>query len=194
MNQDLPLAVILLAAGFSRRAGFQKLLREVDGRPLYAHILETLAALPWQAVVCVSNLFEIFRDARTAGFLTTASPQAEEGKSASILSGMRALDEAGIRPQGYVFCVADQPFIKGQTFLTLAADFLSDPSEIVYPLYDGERRGNPMFFPADCHDELCALTGEQGGSHLLRTRPCRGVFVRGLQQAKDFDRPEDFEG
>ena len=40
--------LILLAAGNSRRFGSNKLLYEVDGKPMYAHMLEKLLSIAEQ--------------------------------------------------------------------------------------------------------------------------------------------------
>ena len=63
--------LILLAAGSARRFGTNKLLRPVNGKPLYAHGLAALLAAakmrPAADVTVVSRTPEILAAARAAG-------------------------------------------------------------------------------------------------------------------------------
>lgn len=55
----MKIALILLAAGNSRRFGSNKLLHEIDGRPMYLHTLENLAKMAegWNAKENASQTF-----------------------------------------------------------------------------------------------------------------------------------------
>ena len=61
-------AAVVLAAGFSRRMGTDKLLLEVGGAPMYRHALRLAAALPVRTCIVVTNHPAIAREAEAMGF------------------------------------------------------------------------------------------------------------------------------
>ncbi len=164
------LAAIVMAAGLSRRAGFDKLIAPVGGRALYRHILETLSSLPWAHVLVVSENQAIKETAEALGFWVIPNPEAHSGKASTIRRGVQALlemtpkkpmellaDEARARetrararetgaPKGIAFFVCDQPHISRETILSLAERFLEKGDHIVYPLYPKEKGANGRTF------------------------------------------------
>ena len=65
------IALVLLAAGDSRRFGSNKLLADIEGKPMYRHILEEVERLPKDAFcrrILVSQYPEILTDGERSGF------------------------------------------------------------------------------------------------------------------------------
>lgn len=61
----MPVAMVLLAAGDSRRFGGNKLLAEVDGRLMYRHVADEVNAMPedfFAKKIVVSQYDEILED------------------------------------------------------------------------------------------------------------------------------------
>lgn len=77
----MKIAFIMLAAGNSRRFGSNKLLYEIDGKPMYQHILEklmTVANTP-ESITVVTQYEEIEQKARTLGTKVYINPHPDEG-------------------------------------------------------------------------------------------------------------------
>ncbi|MDO5732724.1 MAG: nucleotidyltransferase family protein [Eubacteriales bacterium] len=185
---------IVMAAGLSRRAGFQKLLAEVDGQAMYLYILDRLEALGFKSRVVVSNLVPLCEAARSRGFQVLANPDAERGKSTTIRRGLEAIAEHLDPGDGIAFFVCDQPYMSEETILRMAETFDLHPEAIVYPVYGVEaRRGNPMVFPARLFDELMALEGDEGGIVLIPKHSHLEFEVADLREARDFDLASDFD-
>lgn len=68
---------------------------------------------------------------------------------------------------GVLFSVADQPWLKRESAEALTALWAQKPSKIAAMAHSGVR-GNPCLFPARLYPELFALTGDTGGSAVIR--------------------------
>ena len=74
--------VIYMAAGNSRRFGSNKLFYPIDGKPMYRHVLERLAAIcerhsDWE-IVLVSQYEELLEQGRPFAHRTVFSPEIPE--------------------------------------------------------------------------------------------------------------------
>ena len=83
--------MIYMAAGNSRRFGSNKLFYPIDGKPMYRHVLERLAAIcerhsDWE-IVLVSQYEELLEQGRTFAHRTVFSPESRDGASWTIKNG-----------------------------------------------------------------------------------------------------------
>ena len=80
--------MIYMAAGNSRRFGSNKLFYPIDGKPMYRHALERLAAIcerhsDWE-IVLVSQYEELLEQGRPFAHRTVFSPESRDGASWTI--------------------------------------------------------------------------------------------------------------
>ena len=168
-------------------------------------------------LIVVSQYGEILERAKQLGAVPVYNPNSEEGITASIHLGIEASDYAGqdvraeasdyakqdvrpeasgyakqdVRPEAYLFSVADQPWMKAESIVRLVEEFL-ESGRTMACLTDGRRRGNPVLFAAKYREELMALTGDKGGSQLLRRYPGQVLEVPvGPEELRDVDQPGD---
>lgn len=187
----MALGCVLLASGFGRRFGANKLLAQVDGVPLYRRTLERLVPLPLARVAVTSQYPAVLNLARSLGFLALENTGAEEGIAAGIRLGVAAM--AGM--DGVLFAVCDQPWLTTQSIGKLLNSFLESGSSICALSWQG-KRGNPVVFPADLLPELAALTGDTGGGAVIRRHPERLRLVEAAcpRELADIDIPADLGG
>ena len=187
----MALGCVLLASGFGRRFGANKLLAQVDGVPLYRRTLERLVPLPLARVAVTSQYPAVLNLARSLGFLALENTGAEEGIAAGIRLGVSAM--AGM--DGVLFAVCDQPWLTTQSIARLLNSFLESDSSICALSWQG-KRGNPVVFPADLLPELAALTGDTGGGAVIRRHPERLRLVEAAcpRELADIDTPADLGG
>jgi len=179
-------AVIILAAGLSRRFGDgDKLMAEVHGRPVIAHVLETVRAVEvCQRVVVTQAGSGVL--ALADGFEVAVNADPEAGMGLSIALGVQAL-----RPdiEAAFVVLGDMPFVEASAFAALAAV----EGDIVVPVYEG-RQGHPVLFRRACFEELSRLNGQAGARRLIDSGRYRVVTVEveGTGGLVDLDTPEDF--
>lgn len=160
---QMKLGCVLMAAGAARRFGENKLLAEFAGAPLYERALSAIPAEEFAGVAVVSHYEAILRAARLRGFAAVYNPAPEDGVSRTIALGMDALPGM----DALLFLVADQPLLRRESVAAQTAFFRAHPRNIV-ALGHGGRRGNPVVFPAEYFPALRALTGDAGGSAIIR--------------------------
>ncbi|MBR1780925.1 MAG: NTP transferase domain-containing protein, partial [Oscillospiraceae bacterium] len=111
------------------------------------------------------------------------NPDSVEGVASSLRRGLECAPEG----DAYLFCVADQPWLREETL----RDFLAGVERSGKPmgcLACGAEWGNPVWFSARYREELLSLTGDAGGKRLLRRRPEEVfVFQTGEEQLQDVD-------
>lgn len=185
--------ILYLAAGSGSRFGSNKLLCPLEGKPLFRHGLDTLAALVQSRRDCdltvVSRYAPILEAARAAGARAVDSPDSARGLSFTIRAGLSAL--APIPPEDFLlFAVADQPRL-GQGTAARLLDAARPELLAAAACWEG-RPGNPALFSAALLPELEALTGDQGGRLVLRRHWDRCVLipVEDPLELADADTPE----
>lgn len=184
------LGAVLMASGFGRRFGENKLLYPVDGVPMAERAFRALPPALFDRAVVVSACPEVLALADAAGYQSVFNPGAAEGKSASVRLGLARLTDM----DGALFAVCDQPWLRRESVERLLAGFTAHPDAICALSFAG-RRGNPMVFPRALFPELLALTGEQGGGAVLRAHPqlLRLTEAASEQELRDVDTRGDLE-
>ena len=185
---------ILLAAGYSKRFGSNKLLQTLPagtpeaGTPIgLAAARHLLDALPESIAVVRPRAQKLGKLLRDAGCNTVVCKNAGEGMGTSLAAGVRAAADA----HGWVVALADMPFLRPET-IRVIAKALSEGAAIAAPAYRGER-GHPVGFARRFLDELSALHGDQGAKGLLAQHSDRVTLyeVDDPGVLRDIDRPSD---
>jgi len=184
------IAGILLAAGFARRMGRQKLLLAYRGTPIVRLSAEALARHVEDLVVVTGLDAAGVRDA-LAGLPArfVGNPRPHDGQASSIAVGVAAL-----KPWTGAALVAlgDQPGVPAAVMPALLAAFRQGGKAIVAPVYRGVQ-GTPVLFGRAVFGELAALTGDAGARSVVAARPERVALVPfDLPMPADVDTPEDF--
>lgn len=166
----MKVCLIYLAAGNSRRFGSNKLLYELDGKPLYRHLLDRLGSLcarrgKWEVIV-VTQYPEIYEEVMKSKIRAVFSPDSKKGASYSIRKGLEAAADA----QACVFCVADQPYFT-ETSAELFLETMERNKAALGCVACGERTGNPVWFSREYFPELLELKDDQGGRRVLKKHP-----------------------
>ncbi|MBX3507602.1 MAG: molybdopterin-binding/glycosyltransferase family 2 protein [Parvibaculum sp.] len=161
------IAALILAAGkSSRMQGPNKLLMDVGGKPMVAHIVDAALESTARPVIVVTGNAEAEIRAALSGRAVTFvhNPDYADGLSTSLRTGLRALpDEA----DGALVCLGDMPDIRAAHLDRLIAAF--DPEEgrtICVPIVAG-KRGNPVLWGRDWFAAMMDVKGDTGAKHLI---------------------------
>jgi molybdenum cofactor cytidylyltransferase len=161
------IAALLLAAGQSRRMGGpNKLVAEIDGRPMVARVAQRLLSSHARPIVAVLGNQADAVDAALGKLPVerVRNPAFAEGLSTSLKRGLAALP-ADI--DGVVVCLGDMPLVTGRDLDRLIAAF--NPLEgraIIVPARRG-KRGNPVLWARRFFPEMAGLAGDVGAKHLI---------------------------
>lgn len=167
------IAGIILAGGSSRRMGdVNKLLIEIDGKPLIRRVAERVLAAPLTGVtLVVGHEAEAISQAVEGLDLTLVSaPEHQEGLAASLRTGAQSLLNAPDL-DGVVVCLGDMPDVSATVIDRLIGAF--DPLEgraICIPTHHG-RRGNPVLLAKSYLEALTHLKGDVGAKHIIASNP-----------------------
>ena len=185
----MKLGCVVMAAGRASRFGEDKLFAVLDGRTLIERALDAVPDGRFERVCVVSRGGRAAALAEKYGFVSVINDRPDLGASRTVRLGLDALGDAG----GAMFLVSDQPMLSRESVSRLIDLFLRDPSRIA-ALASGGTRGNPCVFPARFFAELRALTGDRGGSAVIRNHPEALVTLEvPARELMDIDYKRDME-
>jgi molybdenum cofactor cytidylyltransferase len=161
------IVAILLAAGQSTRFGEDdKLLADLDGRPLILHAADYVMGVGAgrMIAVCGAQAGEIEALLSRLGFEIVINANAEQGLSTSLACGIEAAEQGGAAAA--VICLGDMPFVSAGHLHALLAKF--DP--VRAPIVASRAAGAampPAILARSCFDELRRGRGDKGARVLL---------------------------
>jgi molybdenum cofactor cytidylyltransferase len=154
------IAVAVLAAGQARRFGSDKLMADLDGVPLGAHIARTLSPMGfgWQFAVC-ATCAPIAGHYAALDFSILENPLPESGQAHSLHLAVAAAQEVGAK--ALLITLADMPFvIAGHINAVMRTRGFTAS-------HDGVNVMPPALFPRDTWPELLRTSGDAGARELL---------------------------
>jgi molybdenum cofactor cytidylyltransferase len=192
------IALVILAAGESRRFGSPKQLADWFGEPLLLatlKLVESCAYAPYLALG--ANRDRICAHPSILGYADQVIPVDDwhAGISASIVASVKVL--VGKSVHGVIFLLADQPLISPAYLKRLIAEAQKFPDQLIATAYDlrsGEC-GVPAYFPEACFDKLLALQPGQGAKQILKSGKTRilspEINLSIKDHLLDIDEPDD---
>lgn len=184
------IAAVVLAAGFARRMGRQKLLLAIEGRPVVRLSVESVRPHVEDVVVVTGRDDGAIREALAGLPVRFAqNPRPHEGQGSSIAVGVAAL-----RPWASAVLIAlgDQPRLPPGVVPALVEARTRTGKAIVTPVYRGTQ-GTPVLFGGEVFAELAALTGDRGARAVVEARPERVERIPfDAPMPADIDTPEDY--
>lgn len=205
--------IIYMAAGNSRRFGSNKLFYELDGKPMYRHLLERLIEIkdrynklkkagkkiknaesnnPVIDITVVTRYREILDYCSSIPDChAVLSPDSEKGISYTIKAGIMAVQEqkkTGMKDY-YMFAVADQPYLKSQSVIKLIDKVLENKGNmrLAFSLRCGDAVGNPCVFHSSLIPQLLSLEGDKGGRSVAKKYDCVYVDIADERELMDID-------
>ena len=166
-NPTAGITAVILASGFSKRMGCNKLLLPVEGKAMIAHVFDAVRQVEFEQTVVVTGFDSIAQLAVGNGFQAVDNDSPEIGQSHSVVLGVQKTSQSA----GWMFFNGDMPWLKSDTI------------------------GKLLEYPAAFKAELLALTGDHGGRTIIRNHPDRVCYVPidNIRQGVDVDTPEGYE-
>ena len=176
------ISAIILASGYSKRMGKNKLLLKYNGKSLIEHTIDTVSSCGFSEVILVAREEEIIEIGIRNYLKVIKNENATKGISESIKLGILNTRNA----EGYMFFTADQPFLDVATIRVLQNKFTEDSAYIIVPTCDG-KRGSPVIFPSIYKEDFLKLQGDVGGKIIINKNLEKVKFVELQDSSKLFD-------
>ena len=181
---------VLMAAGNASRFGENKLTAVIDGRTMIRRAMDAIPVDRLASVCVVTQYGAVETLAGEYGFFCVRNTHPEWGQSYSVRLGTEALKGSC---DAILYMVADQPYLQRESVADLVELHQTAPERIVSASHGG-RRGNPCIFPGKYFPELCALSGDVGGSAVIRRHEEQLLLMEmDPVELRDVDTPEDME-
>jgi molybdenum cofactor cytidylyltransferase len=184
MLQPEQVALVLLAAGRSRRFDGDKLTEPFLDKPLAFHVVTALENVPFLARIAVVSDTRL--DFAPLGYDVVENPDPSLGQARSLCHGVSLARQSGA--QGVLVALADMPRVTA-THIYRMFDAAGGTDTIVASS-NGERPLPPALFGKDLFDQLLDLQGDEGGRQLIK----RGHHVvTSPAELVDVDTREDLD-
>lgn len=181
---------IILASGFSRRMGRDKLLIDIDGEKIIERVIEACCKSKLDDIILIYRSEEIKEIAIKYNIKTIYNENAHLGQSEGLKLGVKA----AIHAESYMFLVGDQPFLTSEIINKLIGEYNQRDSSIILPYYNGHR-GMPMIISSLYKEELLDIVGDKGGRDIIRNNPSevKKVYIEGKNLGIDIDTLDDLK-
>ena len=177
---------LVMAAGSSERFGENKLSKHFGSRTLIERALSAVPNALFARLVVVTQYDWVEQLAREHGFEVIRNDRPDLGASLTIRLGTEAMREC----DAILYMVADQPLLTRTTVSHIVEVWRKNTAMIVGAGHGGVR-GNPNIFPARFFPELLQLTGDCGGSRIIRRHEDQFLLVETPpEELYDCDTPE----
>jgi molybdenum cofactor cytidylyltransferase len=188
-------AAIILAAGRSTRMGGpNKLLAELNGKPLVRIVTEQALASKAQGVIVVTGhqAEQVEKALQGLKVKFVRNPDFADGLASSVKAGIAAVPASA---DGAVICLGDMPLISAQLIDRLIEAFAPDRGNLIAVPVSDARRGNPVLWSRRFFNELMTLDGDIGARHLIARHgeAVAEVAVEGFGAFLDIDTPQALE-
>jgi len=187
-------SAVVLAAGQSRRMGStNKLLAQLNGEPMVAHVAgQALGSAAGEVVVVTGHEAEKVESALAGLDVSLArNPQYAQGLSTSLAAGIGAVDPQASHA---IVLLGDMPGITSQAIDSLITAAGEAPAGTIVVATTQGKRGNPVIWPRQYFDALTRIEGDVGARHLIGANEAMVRTVEiGEAAGFDIDTPEALE-
>jgi molybdenum cofactor cytidylyltransferase len=193
MNQSKgTFAIVILAAGESKRFGSPKQLAEFNGEPLLVSVIKKIVACNKEPYIALGANSEVISEHQAMQPFNHKIINIKEwasGLSESIKASINFLENKQL--SGIVFLLGDQPLISLSYLKYFFTRVEQSPTSLVCTKYQSGQNsiGIPAYFPSEYFEELRTLVGDQGAKKVLvKNKP---IVLICEDELLDVDEPED---
>jgi CTP:molybdopterin cytidylyltransferase MocA len=185
-------AIVILAAGGSRRLGQPKQLLPVLGEPLLRRVVRMAADVRPDHLIVVlgSSAYDCVPVIKDCEVDIVVNPFWESGLAGSIRIGVERAEEQ--HADSVLLLLADQPWLTSGVIRRFLDRLNGQTNVVISARYDGIL-GAPMMFGSDWFTQLKNLEGDQGARNLVPKEGAQVEVIDWSEGAIDLDTPEDLD-
>ena len=188
--------ILIPAAGASTRMrGRDKLLQEVDGLPVLAHLLRAARGTGAPVLVTLAQDRPERAEALVGQLdasVTLLPIDGREGMAVSIRRAVALAKAMNPVPDGLMILPADMPELETSDLTAVMASFVAAPQAIHRGAGADGTPGHPVIIPQRHYPALEGLRGDEGARSVLRGEEVRLTALPGRRALTDLDTPEDW--
>ena len=163
---------IILASGFSRRMGKNKLLISIEGEPILQRVIREIKKSNISNIILVAREDNVIKLGIQEKVQVVKNEFAFYGQSQSIKLGLTKVD----LNKNFMFFCGDQPFIDSTNINKLIAESLKFNDNIIIPRVKN-RIGSPIIFPRILKEQLEELEGDVGGKEVIKANKNKVKYI-----------------
>jgi molybdenum cofactor cytidylyltransferase len=192
-NAANSVAAVVLAAGASSRMGSNKLLAELNGKPMIRHAVEAAIASRADPVIVVTgrDAKDLMAALQDLDIQFTDNPDYSKGLSTSLRTGINAIPSAC---GGALVMLGDMPGISPGLIDCMIAAFDGTDRAIIVATRNGQR-GNPVLWARQFFPQIKEIQGDVGARNLINAYPHAVCEIEAGDDAPliDIDTPQMLE-
>lgn len=137
-------AVLILAAGFSRRMGQFKPLLKINGETIIDHLISTFSKSRTEIFVVTGyRRQELMASVKVPEVTFVENPDYAHGMFTSVQAGVHSLKSGH---KAFFVMPVDIPLVKVSSIRSLINTYRENPDKIIYPVFHA-KRGHPPLIP-----------------------------------------------
>jgi len=196
-NKEIPVTIVILAAGMSERFGTQKLLADYKERPLICKSVNTALESEAEKIIVLipENSPDLRAVVESCGRVEIVeNPDAWLGLSTSIKAGLKRIVDENGNSHAMLLLPADMPNIDTRLINDVLITFRDSGAPISAP-FENDRFGHPVIFHPAMFPEIQKITGDIGCREIVRQDPelVKTVTPVKSETQADIDTPADLE-
>jgi len=185
------IAIVILAAGASKRFGSRKLLSQLKGKPLISYVLNEFCIESYGKKILVVNPYFPLDIVKCERFKILINNNYENGLATSLIIAVNEVLSKGY--DGFFILLGDMPFLMETDVERLLKVIQKDPNCIIAFRYNGIK-GFPTYVPKRYFDRVLSLKGDRGIKQLIAAQEVKVRYLEGSwRHIFDVDTPEDLK-
>lgn len=195
MKTSSNIAIVILAAGASRRMGTPKQLLSWGEETLLKHAINTATNSDASKVVVVlgANYEAIEKDIKDLPITILKNENWELGLGKSIACAASSILESNENLDAVLIILADQPLIDTTFLNEFISNYISDENQIIATSYGEEKKGVPVLFDKSYFEELTLLNDDNGAKGLLKEHVSYVKTLKPKIKNLDIDSKADYD-
>tara|TARA_R110002049_G_scaffold248695_4_gene423171 strand:+ start:9471 stop:10076 length:606 start_codon:yes stop_codon:yes gene_type:complete len=189
------IAVVVLAAGSSKRMETPKQLLKWGNGTLITHTIQTALKLNTDSVYVVLGAnFQLIKKTINHFSITILNNENwEQGLGTSIACASKHIQKQKPKIDAVLFILADQPFITSDYLNELVSSFSPHKNQIIASSYQNRKYGVPALFDAFYFEQLSKLKDDFGARNILKENESFMKALKPPVKNVDLDFKEDYD-
>jgi molybdenum cofactor cytidylyltransferase len=189
------IAILIPAAGASKRIGRPKQLLKWGDSTLIGHTIDTAAELNQKKILVVLGAYYEKIKPEIEGFdiQILKNEGWKDGLGSSIAIGADSLLKSGDNYSGLLVLLVDQPLIVPFYLKAMIAEFKVGKKQIIATSYGNGKFGVPAIFDKSYFKELSLLNDDRGAKNLIKRHSKNVRTIDIVPLVTDIDTEEVYE-